>query len=316
MAIQVESERVSILEDKAASRSFSAEPQSAFGHGTFTVIHRLSPHLIIKPKRSRVPIDLGELWHYRELFYFLTWKDIKIRYRQTVLGATWAIVQPLFSMLLFTLLFGKLAGMPSDNIPYPLFAYAGLLPWTFFANAITNSGNSVVASPNLITKVYFPRMIIPGAAVFAGLVDLAVAFVILIVLMALYRIPLSVGFLLLPPLVLLLALMALGIGMWLSALNVKYRDIRYAIPFLVQFWMFATPIIYPASLLPERFRLLYALNPMTGIIEAFRAALFGGFHTASFDWRALAISTCVAVLVLIYAAHSFRKMEQVFADLI
>lgn len=279
-------------------------------------VHQLIPHLIIEPGNSKIPIDLRALWSYRELFYFLTWKDIKIRYKQTVLGAAWAVIQPLFAMLLFTLFFGRLAHMPSDNIPYPLFAYAGLLPWTFFANAVANSGNSIVASPHLVTKVYFPRMIIPGAVVCAGLVDLSIAFSILAALLGFYHVPISVRLLMLPGLILLLSVLTLGMGMWLAAMNVKYRDIRHAIPFLIQFWMFATPIIYPASMLPERYRLLYALNPMTGIIEGFRTTLLGSISGVGYDWRSLGISACAAIIVLFYAAHEFRRMEQSFADLI
>src|SRR5205085_10522467 len=214
----------------------------------------------IEPSRGWVSLKLNELWDYRELLYFLTWRDVKVRYKQTVLGAAWAIIQPLFTMLIFTLFFGRFAGVPSDGVPYPLFAYAGLLPWIFFSNAVTNSGNSLVGSANLITKVYFPRMIIPGAAVAAGLVDFAIAFGILIVLMIYYGIGFSWSLLMLPALVLLTALLALGVGMWMSALNVKYRDIRYALPFLIQLWMFASPIIYPLTIVPARWKWLLHLQ--------------------------------------------------------
>src|SRR5882762_2489331 len=206
------------------------------------------PLLKIRPKKGWVALNLKDLWVYRELLYFLTWRDIKVRYKQTILGASWAIIQPLFTMLLFTLFFGKLAHVPSDGVPYPIFAYAGLLPWTFFSNAVTNSGNSLVGSSNLITKVYFPRMIIPGAAVGAGLVDFAIAFIILVVLMIYYGVALTWSIVMLPVLIILLTLLAIGVGMWTSALNVKYRDIRYALPFLIQLWLFASPVIYPASL--------------------------------------------------------------------
>src|ERR1700686_5124718 len=212
------------------------------------------PLIRIRPSKGWVALRLRDLWSYRELLYFLTWRDIKVRYKQTVLGASWAIIQPLFTMLLFTLFFGRLAGLPSDGIPYPIFAYAGLLPWTFFSNAVTNSGNSLVGSSNLITKVYFPRMIIPGAAVGAGLVDFAIAFVVLAALMIYYGIALTPSLLALPLLLALTALLALGVGMWTSALNVKYRDVRYALPFVIQLWMFASPIIYPASLMPQKWR--------------------------------------------------------------
>jgi lipopolysaccharide transport system permease protein len=274
------------------------------------------PHLVIEPSRSWVALNLRDLWQYRELLYFLTWRDVKVRYKQTALGAAWAVIQPLATMLVFTLFFGKLAGMPSDNIPYPLFAYAGLLPWTFFANAVTNSGNSLVGSSNLITKVYFPRLIIPGAAVLAGLVDFAIACVILAVMLVWYQVPVGAGLLMLPALVALTSLLALGVGMWLSALNVKYRDIRYAIPFLIQLWMFATPIIYPASLLPEKYRPVFALNPMAGIIEGYRVALLSGVNGAGFDWLSLGISAGVALAILIYAAYDFRRMEKTFADIV
>jgi lipopolysaccharide transport system permease protein len=270
------------------------------------------PLISIRPTRKWVALNLGDLWAYRELLFFLTWRDVKVRYKQTLLGAAWAVIQPLLTTIIFTLFFGRLAGIPSDGIPYPLFAYAGLLPWTFFSNALTNSGNSLVGSANLITKVYFPRMIIPGAAVAAGLVDLAVAFLILIVLMIYYGAGVGWGVLMLPPLVALTALLALGVGLWMSALNVKYRDIRHALPFLVQVWMFASPIIYPSSMLPEKWRWLIALNPLTGIIEGYRAALFG----REFDWKAIALSTAVTLALLVYSAYTFRRMEKSFADIV
>lgn len=270
------------------------------------------PVVVIEPRKSRVALNLRDLWQYRDLLYILTMRDIKVRYKQTALGAAWAIIQPLFTMLIFTLFFGKLAGMPSDNIPYPLFAYAGLLPWTFFANAVTNSGNSLVGNSNLITKVYFPRMIIPMSAVASGLLDFLIAFGLLVVLMFYYGVALSINILMLPVLVILTSLLAIGIGMWMSALNVKYRDIRYALPFLIQLGMFASPIIYPASLVPEKWRWLLALNPLTGQIEAYRAAFFG----KPFDSLALGFSAILTFVVLIYAALMFKKMEKGFADII
>jgi lipopolysaccharide transport system permease protein len=270
------------------------------------------PLVIIKPSASWAALRLGDLWLYRELLYFLTWRDVKVRYKQTVLGASWAILQPLMTMLIFTLLFGGLAGIKSDGIPYPIFAYAGLLIWTFFANAVTTSANSIVGSATLITKIYFPRMIIPGAAVSAGLVDMAIAFLLLIALMVYYRVPPSLTSLMILPLVALSSLLALGVGMWLSALNVKYRDVRYAVPFLIQLWMFASPVIYPASLLPAKWRWVLVLNPLTGILENFRVAVFGG----SFSWRALAVSTAITLLVLVGSAYSFRRMEKTFADIV
>jgi lipopolysaccharide transport system permease protein len=271
-----------------------------------------TPLVIIKPGKTWGAIDFRDLWAFRDLLYFLTWRDVKVRYKQTALGVAWAIIQPLFTMLIFTLFFGRLAGVPSDNIPYPVFAYAGLLPWTFFANAISNSGNSLVSSANLITKVYFPRMIIPAAAIAAGLVDLAISFLVLIPLMIRYHIVLTWNVLMFPVVVLLTALLALGVGMWLSALNVKYRDVRFALPFIVQLWMFVSPVIYPASFLPARFRWLLALNPMTGIIEGYRASLFG--H--SFNWAALGISTAITAALLVYSSYAFHRMEKNFADII
>ncbi|MGH9821991.1 MAG: ABC transporter permease [Blastocatellia bacterium] len=270
------------------------------------------PVVSIRPTGKWAAVNLGDLWDYRELLYFLTWRDVKVRYKQTLLGAAWAIMQPLLTMVIFTLFFGRLAGMPSDGIPYPLFAYAGLLPWTFFSNAITNSGNSLVGSANLITKVYFPRMIIPGAAVAAGLVDFAIAFGILVLLMLYYHVSVSWHLLMLPGLVALTAVLALGVGMWMSALNVKYRDIRYALPFIVQLWMFASPIIYPASLVPMKWRWVLAVNPLTGIIDGYRSALFG----LPFKTPALLCAACVSVLWFIYSAYTFRRMEKSFADIV
>ena len=267
----------------------------------------------IEPSKSWVPLQLRDLWQYRELLYFLTWRDVKVRYKQTLLGAAWAILQPLLTMLIFTLLFGQLAGIKSDGVPYPIFSFGGLLIWTFFSSSVTNSGNSLVGSSNLITKIYFPRMIIPAAAVAAGLVDLVLAFVIQIGLMIYYRVQPTWAIAMVPVLVLVAATLALGVGMWLSALNVKYRDIRYAIPFLIQLWMFASPIIYPVSMLPARWQWLLMLNPLTGIIQNFRIALFGN---APFEWKSLGISVLITVVVLVYSAYSFRRMERHFADVI
>ena len=273
-------------------------------------------HLVIEPVSGWKPLDPHDLWRYRELFYFLTWRDVKVRYKQTSLGAAWAVLQPLGNMLLFTLLFGRLAKLPSDGIPYPLFAYAGLLPWTFFANAVGSSGNSLVGSSHLITKVYFPRMIIPASAILAGLVDLGISFVVMVALMVWYGVPISGSILMMPILVLLTAILALGVGMWLSALHVRYRDIRYLIPFLIQFWMFATPVIYPASLMPERYRMIYFLNPMSGLIEAYRVALLGGVNGAGFNLVTLGMAGGLAILMLIYAIYHFRRMEKTFADIV
>jgi lipopolysaccharide transport system permease protein len=271
-----------------------------------------APLVTLEANKAWSASELRDLWAFRELLYFLTWRDVKVRYKQTELGVAWAILQPLLTMLIFTLFFGRLAGIPSDNVPYPIFAYAGLLPWTFFANAITNSGNSLVGSANLITKVYFPRVIIPGAAVAAGLVDFAIAFGILVVLMFYYGVVPGWGLLMFLPLVLLTTLLAAGMGMWLSGLNVKYRDVRFALPFMIQLWMFVSPVIYPASFLPAKFRWFLALNPMTGIIEGFRASLFG--HR--FNWGSLGISTVITLALLLYASYSFRRMEKTFADIV
>ena len=266
----------------------------------------------IKPAGKWVALDLRNLWAYRELLYFLTWRDVKVRYKQTVLGAAWAIIQPLFTMFIFTIFFGRLAGMPSDNIPYPLFAYAGLLPWTFFSNAVISSGNSLVGSSNLITKIYFPRMVIPSAAVAAGLVDFLLAFLVLIGLMIYYDRAVSYTILLLPLLVLLLTLLSLGVGMWMSAMNVKYRDIRYALPFIIQLWMFVSPIIYPSSIAQGRLRILLMLNPLTGIIENFRSSVFG----LPIHWSALGVSLLLTIVFLVYSAYTFKHMERSFADIV
>lgn len=270
------------------------------------------PVVVIQPSKSWVALNLRDLWHYRDLLYILTKRDVQVRYKQTLLGAAWAIIQPLFTMLIFSLLFGRLASMPSDGIPYPIFAFAGLLPWTFFSNAVTNSGNSLVGNSNLVTKVYFPRMVIPMASVASGLIDFAVAFGLLILLMLYYGVGFSINLIMVPVLILLTALLAIGIGMWMSALNVKYRDIRYALPFLIQLGMFASPIIYPLSFVPEKWRWLLLLNPLAGQIEGYRAAFFG----TPFNWLALAISAVMTFAVLVYSAYNFRRMEKSFADII
>ena len=270
------------------------------------------PLVTIQPSKSWVSLNLRDLWAYRELLYFLTLRDIKVRYKQTLLGASWAILQPLLTMLIFTLFFGQLAGIPSDGIPYPIFAYAALLPWTFFSNAVNNSGNSLVGSSNLITKVYFPRIIIPSAAVAAGLVDFAIAFVLLIGMMVYYSISVTWAVLMLIPLTMLTTLLALGVGMWMSALNVKYRDVRYALPFAIQLWMFASPIIYPSSMLPAKLKWALTLNPLTGIIEGYRAFLFG----RSADWTAILTATVITLFILILSTVWFRRMEKEFADIV
>jgi lipopolysaccharide transport system permease protein len=273
------------------------------------------PLITIERSRSWSPVNLREIWEYRELLFFLTWRDVKVRYKQTMLGVLWVILQPLVTMLIFTLFFGRLAGLDAKTggIPYPIFAFAGLLPWMFFSNAVINSSNSLVGSVHLITKIYFPRMIIPTAAVAAGLLDFALGFVILTILMMHYGVGITSSLILLPGLVILLTLLALGVGMFLSALHVKYRDIRHALPFLIQLWMFASPVIYPTTLVPERWRWVLALNPLTGIIEGFRVALLGG---KPIEWNLLAISAAVTVILLIYSALAFKRMEKSFADVI
>lgn len=270
------------------------------------------PTFSIDPPTGWTSIGLRELWDYRELLYFLTWRDVKVRYKQTALGAAWAIIQPLFMMLVFSLFFGRLAKIPSDNIPYPIFTFCALLPWQLFAHALTESSNSLVANERLITKVYFPRLVVPIAAVLGGLVDFAVAFVILLVMMLYYSIVPTVAIVALPGFILLAVMTALAVGLWLSALNVKYRDVRYTINFLIQFWLFATPIAYPSSLVPERWRPLYGLNPMAGVVEGFRWALLGSKPPGVM----LAVSVGVVVLLLVGGLYYFRRMEQQFADVV
>lgn len=270
------------------------------------------PLFIVEPRKFAIHFAFKDWWTYRELLYFLIWRDVKIRYKQTALGAAWAILQPLLTMVIFTLIFSKVAKIDSDGVPYPVFAYAALLPWTFFANAITTSGNSIVNNAHLITKVYFPRLIVPVAAVCAGLVDLAVAFPLLVALMVYYQTALTLNLLLLPILVLLTTLLAIAVGLWLSALNVKYRDVKFAIPFLVQIWMYLSPVVYPSSVVPAKWRILYSLNPFVGIIEGFRSALFG----RPFDWTTMVVSLVVTLILLFYSMREFRKMESSFADII
>lgn len=270
------------------------------------------PLVIIEPTKGLASLNLLELWTYRELLYFLTWRDVKVRYKQTALGATWAILQPVFMMIVFSLFFGRLAGVESRGVPYALFALAGLVPWTFFANAVTNSGNSLVGSSNLITKVYFPRALVPAAAVAAGLVDFIIAFLTLVVAMLYYKVGVTLNILMLPVLVILTTLFALAVGMWMSALNVKYRDVRFALPFVIQIWLFVSSVIVPSTTLPQKWRWLLLLNPMSGIIESFRAALFG----QPFPWQALGIATAITVAVLVYSAYSFNRVEKTFADII
>lgn len=268
---------------------------------------------IIEPKKAWAPINLKEIWNYRELLYFLTKRDIRVRYKQTLLGGLWAIIQPLFTMVVFTLFFGRLAKMPSDGIPYPIFVYAGLLPWTYFANALSSSGNSLVGSTNLITKVYFPRLIMPASASLGGLLDFFIAMFVLVALMFYYQFIPGVGVLLFPLLVGLTLLCAIGVGLWLSALNVKYRDIRYVIPFLIQLWMFVSPVIYPVSMVKQEYQWLLALNPMGGVIKGYRASLLGHLPI---DWFLLSLSTAMILTLFISGLYYFRRMERYFADVV
>jgi lipopolysaccharide transport system permease protein len=272
-----------------------------------------TPVIRIEPSRGWVSLKLHELWEYRELLYFLTWRDIKVRYKQTVLGAAWAIIQPFFTMVVFSLFFGKLAKIPSDGIPYPIFCYTALVPWTFFANGLSQSSNSLVGSANLIKKVYFPRLVVPISSVFSGVVDFVLAFVVLIGMILFYGIIPTINIFWLPFLLLLSFVTALGVGLWLSALNVEYRDVRYVVPFLTQFWMFATPIAYPSSLLPEFWRTIYGLNPMVGVVEGFRWALLG---TRTAPGPVIVVSSLAALAVLISGAFYFRRMEKTFADVV
>lgn len=270
------------------------------------------PLVVIQPSKGWNLLSFRDIWAYRELLFFLTWRDVKVRYKQTALGAAWAILQPLFMMIVFTIFFGRLAAVDSVGIPYPLFALAGLVPWTFFSNSVTASSNSLVGSANLITKVYFPRLIVPAAAVLAGLVDFVLAFSLLAVLMLYYRVSLTVQILFLPIVILLTILFALAIGTWTSALNVKYRDVRFVLPFLIQLWLFISSVILPSTSLGLKWRWLLKLNPMSGIIEGYRAALFG----TPFDWTALGIAALLTIVALIYGAYSFSRVERSFADII
>lgn len=258
-------------------------------------------------------MNLAELWEYRELLYFFIWRDLKIRYKQTVIGVAWAVIQPLLTMIVFSLFFGRLAGIPSDGIPYPIFYYAALLPWTYFANALTHASNTIVSNQHVITKVYFSRILLPISAVLSGLVDFAVAAGILFGMMFFYGIPVTWKLLWIPVFLGFSILTALGVSLWLSALNALYRDVRYAVPFLLQFWMFASPIAYPASLVPERWRWLYGVNPMAGVIEGFRWALVGVGTPPN---AMLGASFAAVVLVLVGGFLYFQKMERTVADVV
>jgi lipopolysaccharide transport system permease protein len=270
------------------------------------------PLISIEPQHGWVSLELGDLWRYRELLLLLTWRDIKVRYAQTVLGATWAIIQPLLTMVIFSIIFGQLAKLPSDGVPYPIFTYTALLPWQLFAFSLTNSSQSLVGSQNLVSKVYFPRLVIPIASVLPGLLDFAISFLVLIGMLVYYQIPLTARIFILPLFLLLAVMSALAVGLWLSALNVKYRDIRYVVPFMTLFWQYATPVAYSASLIPAKWRLLYGLNPMTGVVEGFRWALLGSGKIDGMIW----ISMGIIILLLISGLAYFKRMEATFADVI
>jgi lipopolysaccharide transport system permease protein len=271
------------------------------------------PVTLIEPPRRWVPLDLRELWDQRELVFFLAWRDIKVRYKQTALGASWAILQPVFGALIFTVFFGRLAGIPSDGVPYGLWSFTGLVPWTFFAQGLTQSANSLVQSQNLLRKVYFPRLAIPIGTVLSTALDLVLAFVVLLGVMLFNGVVPTARALWVVPLALLAFTSALGVGLWFAALSVRYRDVRYVVPFLVQFGLFATPIAYPSSLLSPRWQTLYAINPMTGVVEGFRWALLGANTSPG---AMIAVSTLTALLVLIGGAFYFRSAERTFADLV
>jgi lipopolysaccharide transport system permease protein len=272
-----------------------------------------APVIRIEPSRGWISLKLDELWEYRELLYFLAWRDIKIRYKQTALGAAWAIIQPFFTMVVFSIFFGRLAGIPSDGVPYPIFSFAALVPWTFFANSLNQSSNSLVSSANLIQKVYFPRLAVPIASVFSGMVDFVLAFIVLLGMMLYYGMIPTINVVWLPAFCLLAFVTSLGVGLWLSAMNVRFRDVRYTVPFLTQFWMFATPIAYPSSLLSEPWRTLYGLNPMVGVIEGFRWGLLG---TNTAPGGIIIISSLMAMAILVGGAFYFRRAEKTFADIV
>lgn len=271
------------------------------------------PVIYIRPSSRWVPLNLRDLWEYRELLYFLVWRDIKVRYKQTALGAAWAIIQPFFTMVVFSIFFGRLARIPSEGIPYPIFSYTALVPWMYFASALAQASNSVVEHERVITKVYFPRLILPMASILSGLLDFAIAFTVLVGMMLFYGIPPTTAIWTVPFFVLMAMMTALGVGLWLSALNVQYRDVRYTIPFLIQFWLFATPIAYPSRLVPEPWRTIYGLNPMAGVVEGFRWALLGKPHAPD---PLLAVSALTVVGLLIGGLYYFRRMEDTFADVV
>jgi lipopolysaccharide transport system permease protein len=271
------------------------------------------PFKVIQPRKGLFQLDLGSVWRSRELLYFLIWRDVLTRYKQTAIGAAWVVLQPLVTMIIFTLIFGRLAKIPSDGIPYPVFAFTALLPWSYFTQALGRTSSSVVNSSNLVTKIYFPRLLIPLAASIAPVVDLIFSFVVLLVLMAWFKIVPTWGIMLLPLFLGLAIMTALAVGLWSSAINVKYRDVGSIIPFVAQIWMYASPVAYPVSMVPEKWRLLYSLNPMVGVIEGFRWALLG---KGSPDFMIMAVSATTVAVLLAGGIVYFKKMEQSFADVI
>jgi len=298
-----------MLIDRPDPQSIAADRQSFSGNEqvrNMTVTR-------IEPSRGWVSLHLSELWEYYELFYILIWRDIKVRYKQTVIGVAWAIIQPFFTMVVFSIFFGKLAKMPSDGIPYPIFSFAALVPWTFFSNGLNKASNSLVSNSNIIKKIYFPRMVLPIAGVMSGIVDFALAGVMLLGMMLYFGIVPTVNVLWLPLLLLLALATSLGVSLWLSALNVQFRDVQHVVPFLTQLWLFATPIAYPSSLLSEPWRTLYGLNPMAGVVEGFRWALLG---TNTAPGPIILVSASVTVLLVLGGAFYFRRMEKTFADIV
>jgi lipopolysaccharide transport system permease protein len=281
---------------------------------TLAPINRLSDLVVIKPVKGWVPLNLRDLWLYRELVYFLTWRDLKVRYKQSVLGVIWAILKPTMTMIVFTIFFGNFAKIPSDGVPYPIFSYTGLLPWEFFAAALTVSSRSMLTSGGMVSKIYFPRIIVPLSSVMANLVDFLIAFVILIGMMFFYKIPLTINVLWLPAFILLAMITAIGVGLWFSALLVMYRDINYLLPFITQLWMFISPVVYSSSMIPEKWRWLYSINPMSGVVEGFRWAMLG--TQQSISGGMIAISSAIALFIFISGMFFFRRMERIFADMI
>ena len=288
------------------------ENQKQTVSGVLSVIQE-PPDLEIAPARGWFNLDLSDLWRYRELIYFLTWRDVMVRYKQTVLGAAWAILQPLLTMILFSLIFGRFAGLPSDGVPYPIFTFTALIPWGLFAYALTHSSTSLVADRNLITKIYFPRLVIPLSSVLSSLLDFAISLLMLFAMMLFFQVPITWRVLILPLFVLLAILSAVSVGLWLSALNVQYRDVRYTLPFLTQVWLFATPVAYSLTIVPEQWRWLYSLNPMVGVVEGFRWALLG---TDTVVGPLFPVSIAIILLLLFSGLVYFKRMEDTFADLV